>query len=352
MSPDQLRKSLADVVARGDFQVPPYPAVALRLQRIFARANYSLAEVSDTIAADPALTARVLGVVNSALYRAADDITSLPRAVNRLGARVVSSLALAAGLGSNATQAGALFDVILIGLIHGFGRSVAVAALERLLAEQRAVTPLVLFQWLAVAEEQRAELALAVGSRWQLPAEILAALRPEAASTPLAVLVAEGERIATQLEGSWRPEPASPAEARALDELIQGLPAALDALAAVPPAEPGRAASAVAPTDHALQGERRAVTLAVADCKKQKPAALSCLGITASGLELTSSLALQEGALVKLAVGAADQRTELWFNVLLCAPTNPGWRVEVELFSPTREVKERWQALFSQAHAA
>src|SRR6187402_413192 len=110
MSPDQLQKALAEVVARGDFQVPPYPAVALRLQRIFARPNYGIAEVSDAIAGDPALAARVLGAVNSALYRAADDITSLPRAVNRLGARVVSTLALAAGLGATATQAGALFD--------------------------------------------------------------------------------------------------------------------------------------------------------------------------------------------------------------------------------------------------
>ena len=40
-----------------------------------------------------------------------DDITTVPRAVNRLGARVISSLALAAGLGDTATQSGALFDV-------------------------------------------------------------------------------------------------------------------------------------------------------------------------------------------------------------------------------------------------
>jgi HD-like signal output (HDOD) protein len=378
MSPDLLRKSLAEVVARGDFQVPPYPAVALRLQRIFARTNYSIAEVSDTISADPALAARVLGVVNSAVHRAAEDITSLPRAVNRLGARTVSSLALAAGLGTSATQAGVLFDVkyrvwrrsvtcalacqklaplrnldaneaFLVGLLHGFGRSVAVAALERLLASQRAVAPLQLLEWLAVAEEQRAELALAVGERWQLPVEILAALRPEAAATPLVALVADGERIASQLEGSWRPEPASPGEARALDELIQGLPAALEALAAVPPAEQKRAASAVAPSDQALKGERRTSKLLIADCRKKKPAALACTGITAAGLALTSSLAFQEGSLVRLAVGADDQRIELWFNVLLCVPAGSDCRVEVELFSPTREAKERWQALFEQS---
>jgi len=77
VSPEELRTALNEVVVRGDFQVPPYPAVALRLQRIFAKQNYGIAEVSDTIAADPALAARVLGVVNSPLYRGNDEITSL-----------------------------------------------------------------------------------------------------------------------------------------------------------------------------------------------------------------------------------------------------------------------------------
>ena len=111
MTPDELRARLSELVGRGDFEVPPYPAVALKLQRVFARDNYGIAEISDTISADPALAARILGLANTALYRAADEITTLPRAVNRLGARVVSSLALAVELGGGAMQAGMLFDV-------------------------------------------------------------------------------------------------------------------------------------------------------------------------------------------------------------------------------------------------
>lgn len=377
MSPDALRVALAEVVANGDFQVPPYPAVALRLQRIVARANYSLGEVADTIAADPALAARILSVVNSALYRASEDITSLPRAVNRLGARVVSALAVAAGIGSGATQAGALFDVkyrawrrsvtcalacqklarlrnldenaaFLAGLIHGFGRSVAIAAIERLLATQRAVAPLQILQWLAVAEEQRERLAVAVGERWQLPTEILDALRP-GVTTPMAALVAEGERIAEALESSWRPEASSPAEARALDELIQGLPAALDALAAVPPPAPSRAASVVASPDKALAGERRRCAVALADCRKKGAAQLTGMSLAPTGVEASSSAPLQEGSIVRLAAGTDAERIETWFNVLLSAPNGSAWRVEAELFSPPREIREAWQALFERA---
>ncbi len=377
MSPEELRTALNEVVLRGDFQVPPYPAVALRLQRIFAKPNFGIAEVSDTISADPALAARVLGVVNSPLYRANEEITSLPRAVNRLGARVTSTLALAAGLGSSATQAGALFDVkyrvwrrsvtcalacqklaplrrlepneaFLVGLLHGFGRSVAVAALEKLLATARGVTPLKMLEWLSVAEEQRGRLALAVAERWQLPAEIVASLRPETAGTPLGALVAEGERIADALQNSWRPEPSSPGEARALDELIAGLPAALDALAAVPPATPGRA-SAVAAAEHALAGELRPCRIELADCRKQGRATLTSTSIAPTGIELQSSAPWQEGSMIRLAVGSDAERFESWFNVVLCVPRAPGCRVEVELFSPTRELKERWLALYARA---
>ena len=377
MTPLALGTALGEVVARGDFQVPPYPAVALRLQRILARPNYALAEVAETIAADPALAARVLGVVNSPLYRAADDITSLPRAVNRLGARVVSAIAVAAGIGTNAMQAGALFDVkyrvwrrsitcalacqklaplrsldpneaFLTGLIHGFGRSVAIAAIEQLLAAKRSVTPLELMQWLSVADEQRGTLALAVATRWQLPPVILEALRADSAH-PMGALVAEGERIAAGLESSWRPEAASPAEARALDELIAGLPAALDALASVPPATPGRPASAVAPVEHALAGERRSCSLKLSDCRKKGAATLSPLAITPTGIEATSSLQLQEGSMVRLALAEDAERLETWFNVLLCVPAAPACRIEAELFSPPREIKERWLAIFGRS---
>lgn len=379
MSPDDLGKRLDELVARGDFQVPPYPAVALKLQRIFARENYGVGEIADTIAADPALAARILGLANTALYRATEEITTLPRAVNRLGARVVSALALAAGLGGSAMHPGVLFDVkyrvwrrsvtaalacqklaplrgldvneaFLVGLIHGFGRSVAVAALEALVAKEKNVSPLLLLQWLAVAEAKRQPLALAVAERWQLPAEILAPLRPGAEGSPLGALVLEAERIAGELESSYRPEASSPAEARAVDELVQGLPQALEALAAVPPPPPGRAAaSMVAPAGQVLEGDRRPCHLALADCRKKAPATLKPLAITATGLEAESSLPFQDGSVVRLAVGTGTERLEAWFNVLACAPAGSAHRLEVELFSPPRDIKERWQGLFEHS---
>jgi len=379
VSPDDLGKRLDEQVARGDFQVPPYPAVALKLQRIFSRENYGVGEIADTISADPALAARILGLANTALYRASEEITTLPRAVNRLGARVVSALALAAGLGGSAMHPGVLFDVkyrvwrrsvtaalacqklaplrgldaneaFLVGLIHGFGRSVAVAALEALVLKEKNVPPLMLLQWLAVAEARRQPLALAVAERWQLPAEILAPLRPGAESSPMGALVLEAERIAGELESSYRPEASSAAEARAVDELVQSLPQALDALAAVPPPPPGRPAkSMVASAGPVLNGERRTCRLALADCRKKAPATLKPLTITPTGLEAESSLPFQDGSVVRLAVGTGAERFETWFNVLACVHTGAHYHLEAELLSPPREVKERWHALFERS---
>jgi HD-like signal output (HDOD) protein len=61
---------------------------------------------ADALSADPALAARVLSVANSPLYRGTSDITTVARAVNRLGARTVASIALAAGIGAAAMQTG------------------------------------------------------------------------------------------------------------------------------------------------------------------------------------------------------------------------------------------------------
>jgi HD-like signal output (HDOD) protein len=378
---EALRKALGEVVVRGDFHVPPYPAVALRLQRIFAKPNYGIGEIADAIAADPALATRVLGVANSALYRAQDDITTLPRAVNRLGARVVASVALAASVGSGATQPGVLFDVkyrvwrrsvtcalaaqklgplrgidaneaFVVALIHGFGRSVAVASLEQLLAAQRPAPSFTLGEWLSMAEEQRGHLALAVAERWQLPTEIVAVLRSSETTTPFGALLADATLIAAALEGASRPALSQPRELAAVEELIAGLPAALDALAAVPPPAPGRPASAVALSEQVLAGERRPSSLAVADLRKHGAARLACVSIAPTGLCLESSAALQESSMVRLAVGSDSERFETWFNVLLCAPAQNGCRVEVELFSPSKEMKERFIKLFASAGAS
>jgi HD-like signal output (HDOD) protein len=375
----ELGAALADIVARGDFAVPPYPAVALRLQRTLARRNHSLGEVADALSADPALAARVLSVANSPLYRGTSDITTVARAVNRLGTRTVASIALAAGIGATAMQAGVLFDVkyrvwrrsvtcalacqklaqlrmldpeqgFLTGLLHGFGRSLAVAALEQRLAAQRPPRPLSVSEWLSIAEQQRGKLASVMARRWELPAAIASAMDEHAEVSPMGMLVSEADRLALLLETGERPAGASAAETRVLDQLISGLPEALDALAAAPALAPTQG-GAVAKAEQTRPEELRRVPLQVTDCRKRHPASVRCAGVSPSGLMLESSLPFQEGSLVRLAIGAREDAFEPWFNVLTCVPAGAKQQVEVELFSPTRETRERWQRVLEQPSA-
>ncbi|HRD35700.1 MAG TPA: HDOD domain-containing protein [Rhodocyclaceae bacterium] len=76
------------------------PTVYLRIREELDSENCSLAEVARIIAADPALSARVLHVVNSALYGYGGRIDTIQRAVTILGLQQVHDLVLAMSIGS------------------------------------------------------------------------------------------------------------------------------------------------------------------------------------------------------------------------------------------------------------
>lgn len=376
---EAMQRALTDVVSRGDFTVPPYPAVALRLQRILAREGYGVAEVAEVIAADAALAATVLAAANSALLGDVGPITSLSRAVNRLGARTVGSIAVASGVGAAAVTNGVLLDVkfrvwrrgmscalacqklaaarelepedaFLAGLLHGFGRSIAITSLEQLLKTHAPPRPLSVTEWLNIAEQQRAALARAVAQSWELPPVIALAIDSHGRGpSPLHDLVLYADKVAGELDAGRMPESRNPAEARALDELVAGLPGALEAFAppaALPTTRPSPPNPHLAKPDHVLDGELRKKTLAVGDRRAKGAASLTCLSVAPTGIELDSTKPFQESSVVRLTVGEGGARLEPWFTVVLCVPNAARYRVELQLFSATREAREQWRALY------
>jgi HD-like signal output (HDOD) protein len=377
---EAMQRALTDVVSKGDFVVPPDPAVALRLERVLSRDGYALSDVADVVSADAPLAATVLAAANSALLAGTAPITSLSRAVNRLGARTVGAIALVNGVSSFALASGVLKDVkfrvwrrglscalacqklagarglppeeaFLAGLLYGFGRSVAVSSLEQLLKTHQPPRPLSVNEWLNVAEQHRAVLAHAVAKSWRLPPSIAEAIDPGAApgASALSELVLYADRLAGELDAGRAPQPHTPADAPLLDELVASLPLALEAFAppAPPPARPGPPGPVVvARPEHALAGELRRKSLVVADRRSKGAAELRCVALALTGLELESSRPFQESSMARLAVGGGETPWELWFNVARCVPHASRYLVELELFSPTRETRERWRALF------
>lgn len=79
-------------------QLPALPEVALRLLDCFRREDVSLVELSELIARDSALAARVLRLANSARYGNRRRVAHLPDAAALIGLNGLRGLALAAAL--------------------------------------------------------------------------------------------------------------------------------------------------------------------------------------------------------------------------------------------------------------
>ena len=76
----------------GDLQLPTLPEVALRVRDVVDDENANASQIADIIAQDAALSARLLQVVNSPLYRGRQEIDRLSMVIARLGSKLVRNL--------------------------------------------------------------------------------------------------------------------------------------------------------------------------------------------------------------------------------------------------------------------
>ena len=90
------RADLADEI-RADIesnriQLPTLPEVALKVRDEVERENTDAHTIAKMVGNDAALSARLLQVANSPLYRGRVEIDSIQQAVTRLGLKMVRSL--------------------------------------------------------------------------------------------------------------------------------------------------------------------------------------------------------------------------------------------------------------------
>ena len=76
----------------GHLQLPTLPEVALRVRDVVDDENANASQIADIIAQDAALSARLLQVVNSPLYRGRQEIDRLSMVIARLGSKLVRNL--------------------------------------------------------------------------------------------------------------------------------------------------------------------------------------------------------------------------------------------------------------------
>jgi len=78
--------------------LPPFPAVAMRILQLLAREDVGMKELSTQIQADPALSSELLKLANSPLFGFRSEVRTVLQATALLGAQRVKALALTIGM--------------------------------------------------------------------------------------------------------------------------------------------------------------------------------------------------------------------------------------------------------------
>ena len=93
MEPEEVFvNELVQDLESGHLQLPTLPEVALRVRDVVDDENANASQIADIIAQDAALSARLLQVVNSPLYRGRQEIDRLSMVIARLGSKLVRNL--------------------------------------------------------------------------------------------------------------------------------------------------------------------------------------------------------------------------------------------------------------------
>ncbi len=89
---NQLLSKFLDDLNHNRLMLPTLPEIAFKVREVVQNPNSSAAQISVIIGSDPVLSAKLLQVANSALYRAANPIENLQSAITRLGSTVVRNI--------------------------------------------------------------------------------------------------------------------------------------------------------------------------------------------------------------------------------------------------------------------
>jgi HD-like signal output (HDOD) protein len=376
-----LDRAVADLVARGELELPPYPAVAFRIARLVRGGDYGLDELGRLVSSDQALAADLLRVANSPVYQRGTPVASIPAAAARVGAEELSRLALALGLGPVAAARGPLAplrrgvwhdalasgvlcrdlararhldadDAFTCGLLHDFGRIIAIAAIERIASGSRPARAMPASFWNAVVDRYHVDIGRTLAMRWELPevvADTIALHHAQGASDapcqqlldivrtvdPLVGLLSERSSLGAADVAAL--STLSESDTDALERTLQGLPAFIASLE-----------QPALPEEHAwLEGPPRAPERAAGDRGVYFHVGggdFAAVGFGPHQLHLRGTVPLPEGLLVEV---EALQPRAFTFHARVLLSWSEGSRFGVVLmpFALTGPALLHWRAL-------
>lgn len=91
-----LQDLIVAKVASNELELPVFHSVALKLQSVLDDENITVEDIEDIIAGDQALASQILRMANSAFFKGLHSITTIRKAIIRLGLQQVANLAMVA----------------------------------------------------------------------------------------------------------------------------------------------------------------------------------------------------------------------------------------------------------------
>ncbi len=91
---ETVSNEIVEALHNDQLLLPSLPEVALKVREVAEKEESTITSLTEIIAQDAALSARIIRVVNSPLLRAPQDVKDLPMAVSRLGMNYTSNLAI------------------------------------------------------------------------------------------------------------------------------------------------------------------------------------------------------------------------------------------------------------------
>ena len=385
-------EALARAIARGEIDVPAYPSVAQKLRELVKSQRCTGERLSEVIRSDPALTARILRIANSAGMRPANgEVISITHAVGLLGTQQISQVALGAQVSEAVCADGPLRDLrylvwrqslcvafmsqalaasrklepeatFLCGLLGGLARTVTLAYLERAAVSSKTPLSLTAEGWLELVNAHERDAGRLIAQKWQLPALIrqVVAGSPRAGGPPSRTSVAVLQLV-TQVRAIFELLDLSPTldeealkalvpsadERRIVIDLVRSLPALIEPLGtplteiATSPKRRSAEPSLLATSKSTLPGVLHPVSFTVQIIKAKQKIDLQAILLGAAGVVLTGPL-LPTNWMAKMRLECQPEALEIWGNVKSSAEVEGTHRTEVQPFGMNGEPLRLW----------
>ena len=388
-----LEALVVDLIKRDNVNIPPYPVVAMRLQRLVGEENFGMSDLQRVIGGDPVLAATILRYANSAAFRGVTATSTLEAAVTRIGAKEVCKIAIATSVGAHAIVTGCLStlrrrywrlamtsallcralanfrkhnpeEAFICGLLHDFGRVVATACFEEVIARTRDARVLTEEVWATCVDRFHVELGLVTAARWNLPPLLLSIISahhdpasdPE--HRPMLHIVNTCDAIAEMLDRESSPT------AETLDKLggllagesaymVSILPKIAEAVASLDDITPGKdtgifhVGNSVLSAPTCLSEPTKSATIRLQILRSTGNAEYETDYFARDGVAFSGPSKLRENSMIRMRIETAKGAIDAIGVVARCSTEGTRHRMEAKLFAADQNTERAWLSFYS-----